>query len=272
MEEFTTKWRNTIAGILIVLILVYITYNYLYKPKLNEIYSLKSSLKLIDSEIMMADGGSLLLKDIGTASALLKKELDVLAKKIPSETQTPYLINNFTSVVGKGLNIDYNLIQPSDIVPEQKYKRLPLKVEFEGKYADLNTYLAQLKKLPVTIRVDSLDLRKMSGTKKLAVSMMLSAFVMPGGAEKPSAAIKGYTYLYDPFYAVREKSQVLKLEPVKGLRYSGYFLGKEVRAVINDEVLKAGESIQGFKVLKIYRDRVVLIKDKKLYDLTIKEK
>jgi Tfp pilus assembly protein PilO len=272
MEAFLSKWQNLIAGILIALVLIYGTYNYFYKPKLKEITSLKSSLKLIDSEIKMIQGGELLLKDLNAAKGMLNKELEELSRKIPSESQTPYLINSFISVVGKGLNIDYNLIQPFNLEQEQKYKKLPLKVEFEGNYADLNSYLAQLKSLPVTIRVDSMLLNKTSRANKLAVSMALSVFVMPGGAEKPPGAVKGYSYIYDPFYAVRGKSQELKIEPIKGLRYSGYFMGKEIKAIINDEVLSAGESIQGFSILKIYKDRVVLAKNKKLYELTLKEK
>ena len=273
MEEFLSKWQNLIAGALIALILSYGAYNYVYKPKMKEISNLKSSLQLIDSEIKMFEGGYLLLKDLNAAKSMLNKELDEISKKIPSESKTPYLINNFISIVGKGLNIDYNLIQPSNLVQEQKYKRLPLKVEFEGDYADLNAYLAQLKKLPVTIRVDSLDLRKISGVKKLSVSMALSAFVMPGGVEKkPMAEVEGYSYYYDPFYTTRAKRPTLRTETVTGLRYSGYFLGRELKAIINDEVLKAGESINGYRIVSIYKDRVMLEKDKKRYELTIKEK
>ena len=273
MEEFLSKWRNLIAGVMIALILSYGAYNYVYKPKTKEINNLKNSLKLIDSEIKMFEGGYLLLKDLDAAKAMLNKELDEISKKIPSETATPYLINNFISIVGKGLNIDYNLIQPAGLVQEQKYKRLPLKVEFSGDYADLNTYLAQLKNLPVTIRVDSLNLRKMTGEKKLSVSMALSAFVMPGGAvQKPLNEMQGYSYLYDPFYSTRAKRPTLRIETVTGLRYSGYFMGKEIKAIINDEVLKAGESINGYRILSIHKDRIVLEKDKKRYELTIKEK
>jgi type IV pilus assembly protein PilO len=272
MQEFAAKWQNLIIGALAVLIVLYGAYNYLYKPKLKEIESLKSSLQMIDNEIRMIEGGDLLLKDPNSAKAVLQKELDELSVKIPSEVDTPYLINNFISVVGKGLNIDYNLIQPSGLEDEQKYKRLPLRVEFVGDYSDLNSYLAQLKKLPVTIRVDSMELHKVTGANKLTISMVLSAFVMPGGPEKPPGSIKGYSYMFDPFYVASATAEAAKPEGVKALRYSGYFKGREVEAIINDESLKAGDSIQGFRILKIYKDRVILVKAKKSYVLTLEEK
>jgi Tfp pilus assembly protein PilO len=273
MEELLSKWRNLIVAVLAVLVVSYGAYNYIYKPKLTEIEKLKSSLKLIDSEISMIEGGPALLKDLDAATAIVNKELEEISKKIPSESETPYLLNNFISIVGKGLNIDYNLIQPSNLEQEQKYKRLPLKVEFTGDYADLNSYLAQLKKLPMTIRVDSMDLGKLSGTNKLSVSLVLSAFVMPGGTAKPAGSLKGYSYMLDPFYTDTEKvagSDEPKLESATGLAYLGFFKGREVKAIINDEVLTAGNKIQGFKVLKIYKEKVVLSKDNKVYEITLR--
>lgn len=267
INELLSKFQNLMIGVLVMLFLAYGTNNYIYKPKIKEVNSLKSSLKLIDSEIKTIPGGELLLKDLPAARSMVKNELDELSKKIPTDTQTPYLINNFISVVGKGLNIDYNLIQPGELAPERKYKRLPLRVEFDGNYADLNTYLAQLKKLPVTIRVDSMDLRKLSGAKKLGVKMSLSAFVMPGGAEKPPGKLKEqYTY-YDPFYTQRARSGAAPSNAITGLEYSGYWLGKELKAIINDEIVGAGQRIRGFEVIRIYRDRIMLKKDNKSYEL-----
>ncbi len=272
MEEFLYKWQNLIIGVLLALAFAYGTYNYLYLPKLKEIAVLKATLQLIDSEIKTVEGAETLLKDLNAAKIMLDKELEDISKKVPSETESPYVVNNFISAVGKGLNIDYNLIQPSGVEQEQNYRRLPLNVEFEGDYADLNSYLAQLKGLPVTIRVDSVELRKIAGGNKLAVSMRLSAFLMPGGAVKPPGAAKGYSYLFDPFREERVQGKASKPEGVAGLRYSGYFSGRVTKAVINDETLSIGESILGFRVTRIYKDRVVLTKAEKPYVLYLKEK
>jgi Tfp pilus assembly protein PilO len=272
MEELFNKYQNLIISILIFSFLVYGTYNYIYKPKIKEINSIKTTLKLIDSEIKMFPGGEQLLQDLEGARVMIKRELSDMAKKIPSETETPYLINNYISTVGKGLNIDYNLIQPGEIVPEQKYKRLPLKVEFDGNYANLNIYLSQLKGLPMTIRIDNMDLKKLAGTNKLSVRMILSAFVLPGGSGKPAGEKKAYPYIYDPFNIATKKSVEFKLEGIQGLSYSGYFIGKKMKAIINDEMLETGQSINGFKVIKIYKDRVVISKDNRFYELALKEK
>jgi len=270
MNEMLAKFQNLIIGVLAILILAYGVNTYIYKPKIKEIKSLKSSLKMIDTEIKGIPGGEMLLKDTPAARAMIKNELDEISGKIPTEKQTPYLINNFISIVGKGLNIDYNLIQPGDLSPENKYKRLPLRVEFEGAYVDLNAYLAQLKKLPATIRVDNMDLHKLSGTRKLGIRMLLSAFVMPGGAEKPAGKPKEYYTFYDPFYLQRAKGQSARPKSaVSGLVYSGYWMGRDLKAIINDEIVSAGQNFKGFEVVRIYKDRVILKKDNVSYELPL---
>lgn len=278
MEQLLSKYQNILAGVLVALILAYGSYTYIYKPKIKEIDNLKSSLQMINNEIKSIPGGDQFLKDIPGAKAALKKENDELSNKIPPETSSPYLINNFISAVGKGLNIDYNLIQPGAIVQEQKYKRLPLNLDFESPYADLNAYLLQLKGLPVTIRVDKLGVHKLAGTRKLSVQMSLSAFVMPGGAPKPEGVVKGYSSLFDPFFAQRISKVAAKggtavpRTGLQGIKYSGYWMDKDMFAIINDESVKAGQSIMGYQVQRIYKDRVVLRKNGKQYELPLENK
>ncbi len=263
------RLQSLIAGMMVVLALVYGMYNFQLKPKIREINNLKSSLKLIDSEIRTIEGGEMLLKDIGAARASVQKELAEISLKVPAEVESPYLINNFISVVGKGLNIDYGLIQPGEIAPEDRYKILPMTVEFQGDYANLNLYLLQLRRLPMTIRVDSMILHKLMDNNKLAVRMLLSAFVMPGGTQRPDEKARIIRRYYDPFYTVNAKSEGSQLEGVAGLKYTGYWIGKKVQAIINDEVLKVGDSIKGYKVLQIGKDKVVVEKSGKKYELPL---
>lgn len=272
MDDKTFKYQNLLIAIVAILAVVWGGYSYIYKPKIKEINSLVNSLKLIDSEIKMIDGGDLLLRDLPKAKELIKGQLDSLSQKIPSEADTPYLINNFISVVGKGLKIDYNLIQPGVLGQEKQYKRLPIQIEFEGDYASLNAYLDQLKKLPVTIRVDALTLNKLSGSNRLAVKMTLSAFFMPGGTGRPDEKLAEFKRLYDPFYVPTGTGSAKKeliIEKAPELKYTGFVISRGIKAIINDEMIMTGNTVKGYKVLKIYKDRVVLVKDKKLFELPL---
>jgi Tfp pilus assembly protein PilO len=272
MDEKMSKYQSLLIAVIAVMAVIWACYTYVYKPKLSEINSLVNSLKLIDSEIKMIDGGDMLLRDLPKAKDLIKGQLNSLSQKIPSEADTPYLINNFISVVGKGLKIDYNLIQPGVLGPEKQYMRLPIQIEFEGDYANLNAYLDQLKKLPVTIRVDSLNLNKMSDSNKLAVKMTLSAFFMPGGQGRPDEKLAEFKRLYDPFYVPTSSGSTKKeliIEKAPDLKYTGFVISKGIKAIINDEMVMTGSIVKGFKVYKIYKDRVVLVKNKKLFELPL---
>jgi Tfp pilus assembly protein PilO len=276
MEEFISKWRDEMVAVAVLLVLLYGMNHYLYAPKFKEINDLKTSLKSIDDEINRVTEGPLPVKDLNVVKAMIKSELNDLSAKVPLESETPYLINNFISVVGKGLNIDYNLIQPGDLVQELKYKRLPLHVEFSGTYADTNSYLAQLKLLPVTIRVDSMDMNKVANQNLLTVSMSLSEFVLSGPSTKPPGEEKGYSSMADPFYIEtgNEETASAATAPkgIKQLKYLGYVRGFVDRAIINDEVLKAGDRILGYKLLKIRKDNVSLVKNGALYNVPIGKK
>jgi Tfp pilus assembly protein PilO len=275
MEEFLNKYRDALMIVVIALVLCYGTYTYVYKPKMNEINNLTGSLRMINLEIRSEKGGDMLLKDPNQARDLLQQSLAEIAKRVPSETDVPYILHNFVSIVGKNLSVSYNLIQPGNVVDESNYKRLPLRIEMETDYGNLNAFLSQLKNLPVTARVDELTLTKVPLSDRLSVAINLSMFLMPGGSARPDVPPPIMGRVYDPFYMAADKPLVAnesrKIESSTGLKYSGYWIGREFRAIINDTVVKAGEKVLGYTVVKISKEKVVVSKDKKIYDVMLEK-
>jgi len=263
-----------LAAAVTMLIVAWGSYNYIYAPKLRDIKKLQGDLRILDQEIITIAGKNVDSNKIEETKESLRIELAELSKKIPTEKETPYLIDSFINQVGKGLRIDFKLIQPMGLISENKYKRVPIRIEFESSYYSFNRYLEQLKSLPAIIRIDKLDLFKSPKYDNVAVKMDLSAFVMPGGVLPPQAKeAVDLTELEDPFFPKVVKIEinvVQRTTTLSGLSYSGFFGGKELRAIINDVPLSEGESISGFTVTKIYRDRVILKKAGKLYTLWIK--
>ncbi|MFC1560026.1 type 4a pilus biogenesis protein PilO [Candidatus Margulisiibacteriota bacterium] len=264
--------QNTLAIAVAVLIVLWGSYTFLYSPKMREIKRLKSDLRIANQEIRLITGKDIDAKKIAETKGMLQAELEELSKKIPGEKEAPYLINSFINEVGKGLSIDFKLIKPGGIVAEGQYRKIPIIVEFESSYSSFHKYLQQLKQLPATVRVDKLDLYRSGKYDKVSIKMDLSAFVMPGGTLP--AQQKGKTDLSkfdDPFFPKVKKVVTKKAKPVlPGLAYSGFMEGERRRAIINNAPMAVGDSIRGYTVVAIYKNRVILKKSGKLYTLWIK--
>ncbi len=254
------QWQKILIGALVVLVLIFGSYNYLYKPKLREIDSIKKSLSLMDSEIALVIGRDIILKKGVDIKTIVKAELESILKKIPTEKESPYIIDQLISEVGKGLKIDYNLIQPQPIVSEGKIRRLPLRANFETDYIDLNLYLSELRKLPTTVRIDEINLARAGEPPKIKVNLLLSMFMIPASPLEREVKIETKPVLIDPFFR-EEKKEVAKVVIKKELTLKGLWKGKVLVAFINDEAVSIGDFISGYKVVKILPDSVVLYKN-----------
>ncbi|MCX5725687.1 MAG: type 4a pilus biogenesis protein PilO, partial [Candidatus Saganbacteria bacterium] len=217
----TPLWQKILIISIIVVLAVYGAYNYIYKPKITQIDSLKKTLNMIDLELKMIVPEEMVQLRGETLKNIIKAELQEFMTKIPTEGEVPFIIEKFISEVGKGLNIDYNLIQPQPVIAEDKYKRLPLKVDFVSDYTDLNMYFSKLKSLPSTIRIDELELARTGEQPKLKVHMLLSAFVMPGKPVEKAEEYQRKHYVYDPFFKHEESAVIAKTAVKQALILQG---------------------------------------------------
>ena len=253
-------WQKILAVGLVLLVVLWGYNKYLYAPKVKEINYLKNTLKSIDMEIELIVPKESVVKDGIDIREAVKKELAELMKKIPTESEIPFIIDELISRVGSGLSITYKLIQPQPRVSEGKYLRLPLKLNFFSDYTDLNLYLKQLKKLPATVRIDSISLTRNPTPPKLSIDMSLSAFVMPGSAvERTEIPLEGEkkSYLYDPFYRPSGADTGGK-DRKPAFILQGIWKGKAASAIINNKEVKAGDTIDGYKVILISKSEVTI--------------
>jgi len=253
-------WQKILAVVLIVGIALWGYYNFLYKPKVTKLNSLKRELRTVEMELKLLMPPETTLKNGVDIRQIVRKELEELMKKIPTEKEVPYIIKDFITKVGRGLDIDYTLIKPGGVMPEGRYKKLPITVAFFADYPDLNLYLKELKKLPSTIRIDTLNLRRTSKAPELEIKMAMSAFVMPGGEpKKEDFRPERGQFLFDPFYKLEPaKKEAPKIEKKMGLELKGIWYGANVRAFINDKIVGVGEKIDGYTVTRITKDQVIL--------------
>ncbi len=276
----TPLWQKGLAAVIILGLAGWAAHNYAFKPKIKEINEHKKALAFIEKELAAKQAKSQIIIEKGKERDLLKEEFEALEKKIPYEPDIPYLLNQFIYGVGRNLDITYKLIRPSNPVAEGKYKRLPLKIDLEGTYGDLILYFLQIENLMAIIRVDGLSIVRVM-EPKLAISLDMSAFVLPGLSKMKTKEAEpltdkeiSYVFVPDPFFP--EKAKVGLPKDAKGfgpwdLQFKGIWKGKKTKVLIDDQILEKGQSIKGYKIIDIEDKRVTISKGGRKYILRLEE-
>jgi Tfp pilus assembly protein PilO len=270
---------------MLILLLGWILYRTLITPKRKGINALKQNLKNIEYQIGNVLGEEVELRGGALEAEELEDHLKTLILKIPSERDIPDIINRFLTQVGKGLKIDYTLIQPKKLESEGRYKKLPIELEFTTSYAHFNTYLSQLNAMPEVFRIESMDMRRSPvQADQLHVHLLLSAFVMPGGVEEKAEAIAKEAYPEAPKVSPF-KPKAIPVKPKAGpsqplspgateteapLTLQGIMQGDIKAAIINDSIVYVDDVIEGYRVLNIKENSVVLRKGRRTKILRLK--
>jgi Tfp pilus assembly protein PilO len=271
----------------LILVLGFVLYRVLITPKRQGINSLRRNLKNIELQISGALGEEVILGTGAAGEEQLETFLQKLTLQIPSERDIPKIINKFLTEVGKGLNLDYGLIQPRSLKPKGHYKKLPIELKFSITYPQFNTYLTQLKSLPEVFVIESMDMRRMPGkADRLNVHLVVSAFVMPGAVEQKIEAITLEAYPEEPKAspflpkAVPTKPKATEApseaavseKPASPLVLQGILLGELKSAIINDQLIYIDDLIEGYRLINIKKDSVVLQKGRSIIRLRLEDK
>lgn len=269
-----------------IVILGYISYQVFISPKSKGIKNLKTTMKRIETQLNSIFGEDVTLRGGAAQNEDVLRQLEKFKQQIPSENDLPRVVNDIISQSGKGLKIDYTLIEPQELKTEGKYKRLPIKLGFTANYYGFLAYLTQLSQLSVITVTDSLRMNRNPVTPdKLDINLELSAFLMPAAPGEPKKAGKEtiLSLLTNPFKKDEEVTNEVQAEKTAGpafptrktaagpgLKLQGVWKGKEVRAFVNGRTVKAGEKVDGYLVNEIRDKKVVLTKGGKTYTLTLK--
>jgi Tfp pilus assembly protein PilO len=275
-----------LATFILILILGFVLYRTLITPKRQGINSLKQNLKNIELQLSSVLGEEVTLGGGEAGEEELEDYLKNLILKIPSERDIPRVINQFLTQVGKGLSVDYSLIQPRSLQPKGRYQKLPIELKFSTNYEHFNTYLSQLKALPEVFVIDSMDMRRMPGkADRLNVHLVVSAFVMPGRVESKIEAITMEAYPEEPEAspfiprgfppqpeAIKAPSEAAVGETqAPSFILQGIVLGEFKSAIINDRLVYVDDLIEGYRVINIKQDTVILQRGRRVIKLQLEE-
>ncbi|MFH1347988.1 MAG: type 4a pilus biogenesis protein PilO [Candidatus Margulisiibacteriota bacterium] len=282
-----------ISTMLLIMVLGFILYQALITPKRKGINSLNKNLRNIELQISDILGEEVVLRGGAEEEEQMQKFLDKLILQIPSEKDIPRIINQLLTNAGKGLKIEYTLIQPQKLLPKGRYKQVPIELKFITNYDHFKLYLSQLKALPEVFKIETLDMRRMPGQPDhLSVHLRVAAFVIPGIVEdkldamgkEPAPPPKQAS----PFRPKEVKQQTSPADeppdetPFEDeiqeapLHLQGIMQtvrdGKPIKAaIINDGIVYVDDIIEGYRVINVKENYVALKKGSKTKILKLED-
>jgi len=263
----------------LILILGFVSYRVFIIPKAQGVRLLRQTIKKVDQQIASLFGEEVVLKGGLEQQEALMKQLEELASKVPSERDLPRIMDEVITQATKGLDIDFKFIEPQEVIPKGNYKKFPLKVVLVSSYFDFLAYLSQLSQISATVDIGNLSMKKgTDNPQMLETELTMYLFVLPAEAGEPQGKAQALapTFQVDPFNRTQTSlglKEILgeeKKESEPAVRLQGIWKGREVRAFINNKIVKAGEAFEDYQVESIGAKDVVLTKGGKRYTLKLK--
>jgi Tfp pilus assembly protein PilO len=270
-------WQKITLAAALAIFIGWASYTYLLKGQIKEISDLKASAEMIQREVK-ALGNKDITLDSESINREINKKLEEINRKVPSEVDSPYLLERFIAQSLKGLDIEYTFIQPLAPAKEDVFKRIPINIDMTARFEPLNLYLQRIENLPITVRIDQMDISKDKGQPQLLnVKLSLSAFVMPGVPSATQEARPNLTQIpnIDPFFeqelrdekesnmkkGTAARSAKKRKAAVVMPKFKGVYKGERVKAFINNDLFGVGDVVNDYIITKITDRYVIVTKD-----------
>jgi Tfp pilus assembly protein PilO len=265
-------------------------YLFLYRPKINkaikgmrEVSSLNGKLKKAEEELK---------KFTEKIAAVNKEEVNVDYFKrhnIPPEQRETTFLEKVNDVVNR-LGIKTNMVKPMPKEESPEYIRYPFLVETKSKYEEIVKFVDSLEN-SLGLNLDDFQIvndRKDPLWHRLKFTV--STFELKDTKPSPPDKDKGeedqvvvredIAVRRDPFLEKVETGKRIVTAPVRGkrrrkspdLKLNGIIhIGKTKVAIINDKIVKEGDSIARHRIVRIGEDEVIVVRRRKERILKIED-
>ena len=266
---------------LILTLLFTLYFNKLLKPQIVELRHLKLEWSRLDREILnlkmqipSLDKERLLLREAQEKNKQLNAKIMDLEKELPESYGISKLLGELAKQAG-GYNIDFSYIKPKSISTSeskvQEYAHLDIEMQFSAPYYDLRDYLAKLEQLSAFLNITDIVIEEMKEggfAGETTVTLLLSTLL----SKETQGLVSAQPLLTEESTQKRESVFLERIpflpdsrrikEHFKSTKYtlSGItFAGLNSTAIINDELYRLGDSLDGKWVIKQILPNMVII-------------
>jgi len=257
---------------LVIVVAGVMSYNVLLKPNISKIAALQKQVREADARLSGLSGSS-------TQGTQLSQELDDLTKNINSvkdrtkdaetkllgESDVPRLVNELIRCA-QGLSINFASVAQKTEQDKSGLSRQFVTVKFDAGYAQMLNYLRKVESVSGFVRINEVNIiqSKEAGQQTVSAAITLSILLSNnpeahgeinscGAVSGPGSAVSR-----DPMGSSVKIEKPAKMPKFKIIGITFSDTAAQSTAIINDNVVKQGEKIEGYTVQEIRRDAVLM--------------
>lgn len=180
-DVLNMSYRRKLAVLIALLLLLgYFYFFYFLQPALAKRSMLKENLDNLDRQIQSRQ---LVMKEIEQHKkdiVALEKNLKTAIAKLPEQKEIPGLLVSI-SEAEQSAGLEDLLFKPSDPVPKEFYKELPVDIIVRGSYHDITSFFKSVAVLPRIVNITNIDMQQAKdgnrGTSLLDAECLLKTYM-----------------------------------------------------------------------------------------------
>ena len=257
---------------LVIVVAGVMSYNILLKPNISKIAVLQKQVKEAEAGLKGLSGSSPQAAKLNQEISDLTKNIDSAKErtkaaetKLLGESDIPRLVNELIRCA-QGQNINFASVAQKTEQDKSGLSRQFVTVKFDAGYAQMVNYLRKVESISGFVKLNEVNIiqSKEAGQQTISAAVTLSALLSNNpeahGEVNACSGVSGELSVIkrDPMASSVKVEKVVKKPNFKIIGITFSDTAAQSTAIINDNVVRQGEKVEGYTVKEIRRDSVLL--------------
>ncbi|TYB31387.1 MAG: type 4a pilus biogenesis protein PilO [Candidatus Mcinerneyibacterium aminivorans] len=176
------RTQKIIAGILFLIIGLYLVYNFMISPQSEKIEELRNKRNALDQEVKQLIQIKKQLPKKKEEIKNKKEEIQIIKDYLPSKAGFHTLLKSISELSADS-NLSLSSINFGKLQTKNDFKQFDISLKLEGTYHNLGGFLSSLSKLPRIVNVGSIKLTGINNPEEnftISVNLNLISYVSKG--------------------------------------------------------------------------------------------
>ena len=167
---FTLKGRIA-TGVGICLAVISVFYWGFYAPRVKALQGIRNELEMENLKVVRMKEKNNEYKEVQKAYDVIEEELSFLEEHLLEKDKISSFFNEL-SLRGKTYGIEYMVIIPEKIIPQEYYDRVPVKMQLYSTYHALGEFLSDVARRPKmgSLAVENIEMKGIDSRKAASLT------------------------------------------------------------------------------------------------------